>query len=422
MAWREELEEALTALISSKAGSAGQEENADTERLRRHATGILSSHPALRELLPTSDSWHLHSLGSGYPCNTEKLKSDLIDHVLLIARETGVETAARTCEEYLKCAAEPRLPGFELTFIVGLKLTTRWDIVPGLYVVPYPSLQQQFRRRRLRFPDTFLSGLDPSSKKNITVLVSELRWGPAITSANRSLSDSDPVTITLDFNHNPFLLIALLSVVLGRPLRVVANALRAAPWIDDFLDKPGGGGANFDPEGRINSSNSKPVSAEDKGVAEQAVRAWDSSEKADRGKLSLPVARLSSSLSRGSSWAIPNLAAEDRVLDISIALEILYGLDAAEITYKLSTRAGWYLGSTAEDRLRIRKTISDFYGLRSAIIHGRKPGKSDRNLEIHNETYNIAKDTLLKHLARGYRPDDGQWNEIVMGHVSPEEF
>ena len=162
MGWREEL---MTALVASKAGSVWQKEDADLERLRRHATDVLSGHPALRELLPTSDQWHLHSLGGGSPCNTEQLKSDLIDHVLVAARETGIETAARACEQFLKGGAEPTLPGFELTFFAGLKLTERWNIAPGLYVVPYPSLQQQFRRRRRRFPDKYVSGLDPGGKK-----------------------------------------------------------------------------------------------------------------------------------------------------------------------------------------------------------------------------------------------------------------
>ena len=40
----------------------------------------LTQHPVLAELLPTSDQWHLYSLSSGYPYNTEKLKSALTDH------------------------------------------------------------------------------------------------------------------------------------------------------------------------------------------------------------------------------------------------------------------------------------------------------------------------------------------------------
>ena len=124
--------------------------------------------------------------------------------------------------------------------------------------------------------------------------------------------------------------------------------------------------------------------------------------------------------------AIPNLAVDDRVLDVSIALEILYSLDSLEITHKLSTRAGWYLGSGSDDRLRIRKLVTDFYGLRSGVVHGgrgRKKGQKrmsgNPKLELQGEAYDIARATVLEHLKRGCMPDDRQWNEIVMDYVPP---
>ena len=172
-----------------------------------------------------------------------------------------------------------------------------------------------------------------------------------------------------------------------------------------------GGGTGYDPEGRIGSIDSRTVSTEDKAAAERAIRDWDSFAKAERDTLALAIARLSTSLSRRGSWAIPNLAVDDRVLDISIALEILYSLDSFEITHKLSTRAGWYLGGTADDRLRIRKCATDFYGLRSGIIHGRKSGKKDRKRasqdrqrELQNSTFDIARATVLEHLKRAACP------------------
>ena len=37
----------------------------------------------------------------------------------------------------------------------------------------------------------------------------------------------------------------------------------------------------------------------------------------------------------------------------TVVLETMYGLDAPEITYKLGTRAGWYLGTNGEERIEI---------------------------------------------------------------------
>ena len=253
--------------------------------------------------------------------------------------------------------------------------------------------------------------LDPKGEKKITALVTELRWGPAITDANRKLTDPDPMKIELANDRAPLLVVALLSVVLGRSLPVIASAIRPAPWIDDFLDRVGGSGTYFDREGGIGSTDSNTVSAEDKAAAERAIRNWDLFAKSDRETLAIAIARLSTSLSRRGSWAMPNLAIDDGILDVSIALEILYRLDSSEITHKLSTRAGWYVGSSEDQRLRTRKYISDFYGLRSGIIHGRRRGKKDqerasqdRKRALQVNTYDIAKATVLEHLKRGRGP------------------
>ena len=185
--------------------------------------------------------------------------------------------------------------------------------------------------------------------------------------------------------------------------------------MDDFLDRPGGGGTHFDPENRIGPRKGTEVSAQNQGVSEQALNDWDSFATADRESMSLAITRLSTSLSRSGT-----LAEHDRVLDISIALEILYKLDNGEITYKLSTRAGWYLGKEANERLQIRKTISDFYGLRSAIVHGAQDKRSNRESETHNQALDIARKTLLMHLARGSMPGNQHWPEIVMGKENPD--
>ena len=429
MTWQEELEEALAAAISSIPGPDRAENDDPVEPLRLQVTDVISRHPILAELLPTSDHWHLNSLSGGYPYNTEKLKLALTGHVLHAARETGIATASRACEAILNGAAETCLPGFDFTFFAGLDLTERWDIAPGQYAVPYSAIQRQFARPRARFPDPVLSGLDPKGEKNIAALVTELRWGPAITDANRKLTDPDPMKIELANDRAPLLFVALLSVVLGRSLPVVASTFRSAPWIDDFLDRVGGGGTYYDPEGRIGSTAGTTLASEHKALAERAIRDWDSFAKADQDTLALAIARLSTSVSRRGSWAMPNLAIDDGILDVSIALEILYSLDSSEITHKLSTRAGWYVGSSEDQRLCIRKCISDFYGLRSGIIHGRRRGKKDRERaskdrkrELQVKAYDIAKATVLEHLQRGHMPGDRQWNEIVMGRVAPGRF
>ena len=44
---------------------------------------------------------------------------------------------------------------------------------------------------------------------------------------------------------------------------------------------------------------------------------------------------------------------QDRILDYSTVLEILYRLDRSDLTYKLTTRVGYLLGRTPEGIFRL---------------------------------------------------------------------
>lgn len=410
MGWHEELETALSALPSSMVHPGQQSNGPAVERLRQHATDILCRHPALEELLTTSDQWCLYSLSQGSPYNTEQLKSELFDSVLTVANKTGVEKAVRTCDKILTSAVERNLPGFELTFFFGIKLTERWDIIPGLYAIPYKSIQQQFDKRQVRLSDSIIFKLNPQDEKNLTVLVREFRWGPIIVpSSDRTVNDSWPVETILTYVHDPLSIIALLAVTLNCPLPVLAQTERAAPWVYDFLGYRGSIGTCYDQKSWRGTTE---ISEQNRRVSEQALTDLDSLAAADRDRLVLALTRLSTSLSRSGT-----LAAQDRVLDISIALEVLYQIQS-ELTYKLTTRAGWYLGSNTNERVQIGKTIRDFYGFRSDIVHGRK---SDLAHGIHGQVFNIARDTLLKHLSSRRLPDKPYWDEVVMGDEKPSK-
>ena len=123
-------------------------------------------------------------------------------------------------------------------------------------------------------------------------------------------------------------------MTLNRPLWILSTTQRAVPWVEDFLNVEGGGGIYFSSPSQL-SAHTSQTSPDTMEVTERAFRDWNSLSARDREDLGLAVSRLSASLSRTDM-----LAAQDRVLDVSIALEILYRLDHNAITYKLSTRAG----------------------------------------------------------------------------------
>ena len=137
------------------------------------------------------------------------------------------------------------------------------------------------------------------------------------------------------------------------------------------------------------------------------VRAWGSYEKEDRDRLGLAIRRLASSLSRTGRFRI-----EDRILDIAIALEIMYGLDDPEITYKLRTRAAYLLGTSPEERVEIFDKIGNFYGGRSATVHGSRGRRQQIDPEeALADGLGIARRTTLALLRYGGVPN---WNRLVL--------
>lgn len=425
MSWLDDLDSVLSALMSATANSQPENDNPGLDARRNRVAEVLARHPALADLLPTSNNWCLYSLANVMPCTTERLLATLIDRLLDTANHIGIEPAARTLERLLSDAEKHDLPGFDLTFFRDLKLTGRWDIAPGLYVLPFPMLEQLLRRRAQPMPDSLQYRIDPGHEQSVAVLVSEIRWGPVIVSdKGRTPSYPYPLEMNLVFNHDPLLLVALMAVTLQHPLWILLKTSCAEPWVDDFLGVWGGGITYFPSPTQLWQPTFPEATPEAAETTERAFREWNTLPASDREVLALAITRLSESLSRTGM-----LTEQDRALDVSIALEILYRLDRGEITHKLSTRAGWYLGNDLDDRIETRKAIAKFYDLRSQIIHGAsaKRGRKQKRStptdeqQIREQAFQVARATLFRHLERGKVPAERDWSEIVMGADAAEQ-
>jgi len=59
-----------------------------------------------------------------------------------------------------------------------------------------------------------------------------------------------------------------------------------------------------------------------------------------------------------------------KIANYCTALEALLSSDAAELTHKLSERAGWLLGRDVTERIDIVQRIKKAYSIRSKVVHG----------------------------------------------------
>ena len=139
----------------------------------------------------------------------------------------------------------------------------------------------------------------------------------------------------------------------------------------------------------------------------EARTVYDERKSQHYRKLSPVVVRLAEALARDGRFA-----AEDRILDIATSLERMYELGGGEISHKMRTRASWFLGRDAEDRIRVMESIRDFYGIRSKIVHkGKRKASAERYREAFDTGFDIAARTLFKLLKEG---PPGNWEELVI--------
>ena len=150
----------------------------------------------------------------------------------------------------------------------------------------------------------------------------------------------------------------------------------------------------------------KPPRPRSEAVAE-AKTAYGERKSERYGNLAPIVARLAEALARYGRFA-----AQDKILDVAIVLERMYELDGGEISHKMRTRSSWFLGRDAEERLRVMKTVKEFYSVRSKIVHsGTRKLSAEKYRESFDTGFDLAARTLFKLLEEGSPCD---WEELVI--------
>jgi hypothetical protein len=89
----------------------------------------------------------------------------------------------------------------------------------------------------------------------------------------------------------------------------------------------------------------------------------------------------------------------NKAIDGAICLEVLLGDDTkTEINYKISLRAALLLESGLSERLSIKKTLKDFYNLRSKTVHGQpaKQNEFQKNITCAKAGLDICTRILLQ--------------------------
>ena len=130
---------------------------------------------------------------------------------------------------------------------------------------------------------------------------------------------------------------------------------------------------------------------------DEAREAFGNRESARHRSMAPFVVRLAEALGRDG-----RVAMHDKVVDVAIALEGMYELPKWKKLRRLEERVSGFLGTDADDRRRISRSIRSLYEARSEIVHsGTGEVSPFRNGAAFVTGFDLARRSLFKLLREG---------------------
>ena len=342
----------------------------------------------------------------------------------LTFKTNGVD-AARLLNQFLAEGEARSLRGREINLILGLRSARRVDIGEGVFLAPFQEVEALYGLHPATRDDTLderpsFTGsrhrLLRESPEYVTALVREFTWGPAIVSIPESSGPSNLPVVQLPDSAQEYLFPPLednerindfLTITMGAHQQDGGQYVPVDRWLTDIsvsyrFSRDLDSGSASDWRGPVRDFSEDKVQTFLEMIERRA------GYKENREQLDSAVRQLATLHSRAGRSRIT-----DRILDAATALEVLYGLNGPEITYKLRVRAGFFLGKGSEERQEIFRKVGRFYEARSAAVHGgtRRRRRQLDPAEALSDGIAIAQDTLLAVLRLGHTPD---WDRMVM--------
>ena len=375
---------------------------------------LLRSHPTLWRVvgpLIDNDEFWVRMLGHGSLTSLTNVIGGLMARADELSGD-GFDAAAGELHALLESSGSGHAnvvmgglaTGYHVVLFHGLRIEEDIDIGGGISMLP-------FERVRAFVDDDVLKDIAPDvvrfrDWRMVGALVRPFQWRPALRrqSDSRETKAEPPGPFARDaleflellaVSHRvPIVCLAVVRECLSR------STCRLLGQVHHY-----GGVQRGRPVHRFDSFATSPGLRPD--ALTEARTAYDERKSQNYQELSPVVARLAEALVRDGRFA-----AEDGILDIAIGLERMYGLVGGEISHKMRTRASWFLGRDAEDRIRVMDSVRHFYNVRSEIVHkGKRRASVKRYQEAFDAGFDIAARTLFTLLKDG---PPSNWEELVI--------
>ena len=248
----------------------------------------------------------------------------LVSCLAKLSVKEGGEEAARRWHRYLTAGADYSIPAWEITVFHGLVVRERFDLGADVYLAPYEHAMNKFDLPEE--PEPF----PKESYPNAAVLVRSLMYGPGVAPPDdpvglphARITFSFPTDYSVDpegWFDDSKLIVDLLSIAARVPLLSRTRYVRLAKWIAEM--DPNFAFGTRTSEGYLSDlwPKGRDISKDDVDAFVELSRS-SYTYPGEPGAMNLAIRRLAASFSRpGGRFGL-----EDRILDVAIALEVLYG-------------------------------------------------------------------------------------------------
>lgn len=321
--------------------------------------------------------------------------------------EHSPEEAASAISEMIQKGNDQDLVTSSIILFRGLHVVGKHDIGRGLSIV---SIEEA---RKYISSDFMLRSLvgegNDIREKPVGAVVCEAKWGPVFVPADNDLEGDWPERPET-FRDDALMLVDILAVTHESTAVSSGLTTRGVEGQVEHLVGRGlfsswrFGGQNRTEDLRIGTSS--PSVSMDR--LPECAELFSKMPKDDL-RLRSALSRLAASLARSGP-----LAAFDSIVDVVIALEILYQA-GAEQTYRYSTRAAYFLEETTQGRKEVFESVRKLYSARSSIVHGRPRSGDDQSLkEAFQQGFDLARRTLFKLVLKGGPLESSGWDDLVI--------
>ena len=381
------------------------------------ARHVLAAHPVLADLVDPMDSkadFVIRINSGGGPGTLSGLVAGQIARAIEVG-DSGFEMAATELNALLEpLDAQPPTrafsdlsTGYHVVPLYGLRIGDETTFTGETAIVPFGKLEAFVNRGVIG--DLVPKVINYGTWNAVGAIVKPFRWKPQFLKANdRSepgldwggsfLEDAEAFTELLALFHAaPVIALATIPYCIHR---TAAHLLGQAHYHTGYGWGPSV--RDFDV-----LSGSSPLSQDALDAAKKAFRHRNRDGNRDYEPV---IARLAEALARSGRFQ-----ADDKILDVAIALERMYELDGAELSFKLKTRAACFLETDTYRRLQVYRDVGKLYQARSGIVHRkRKSSSAQAKADAFDKGFGVARRTVVKLLQDG-PPSD--WNAMVIGAI-----